>query len=1237
MDQIDNVDPLQIPDPLSSTQDIWSSESTTLHEFLKDKEIKWEKANEIEYCPGASFGMGLSLTFIKLTENTIGYYVFDDDVYATDDIDVRNIYDKNKKIIGKIRIDIDEVGYPPLSIIKTTEIVPLVKAKVSKEIANVKFVSSHRKAFVDFINDGYYKEILNKTAGEESLDVYQVLVKNYLSLETPYRGLLVYHGLGTGKTASAVSTAENLSADLRIRTLLPASLEGEFIKEIKKWGKNELDMKNTLWRLIPFTEVETTEVRKDLFKQYKMTPKIIKRIFTRSKALVKKNIVDNFVGVSPANIPKQLSDEYRIVEGDLVKAYGFWIPDKAGRKYDTLTEYEKIVLSEQTSEIILLKYNFIHYNPLPKIKGNPDDDITESDADTQELYQYMNDDDITVSQTRNAEIVQELEEKLKYNRENHNINSPFHNEVIIIDEVHNFVRKILNNSGPSRQFYEWIINAEKIKLIFLSGTPIINKPCEIAILYNMLKGSLRVYTFTINSPKDTDDITHELNKIIYDDISPIELFFVRKVDGRIVISFTQNTMNFVSVRNPENGLIYTAKENDYGYEDFISSIFDVLTKIFSDKEDIIPSAKQALTIVKDKEIIFDETLKIPFNRTQKLFDLIVNNERLDLTNNEKFMEYFFDDSLEIPDAKKTLLRRMLMGLTSYYPIDRSKVVTMPTIKQPLEQVGRFEDYTISQNMNIVQCPMSKIQLEKYHRSWSDENKLKDFNRKKKLFNENADELNDYSIRTRQDSNIVYANDDFRYQRNDILKSKEKKEVYNELEKLKSLRFDENLKYLSPKIYKIYENINKFKDAETPKGKALIYSQFRGDAGLEAVEAVLKINGYAKYDPNSSVYDKRLRYTFITGQEKNTERKQNKEAFNHVDNKYGEYIQLILISESGAEGISLTCVRQVHILEPYWNNVRVNQVFGRAIRLHSHDDLAPKERTVEEYIYLSVLPPGENAHEIYQSIKDWDNIGEINTEKLVEELSKAKNKDIKDTIDVILSVGSSIDVDVFNIMEKKFKISEKITDIVKTSALDCIPHTRDDKTLNAKCVRFSNSLKHEISYFPGITSSELIYVDRQQIKANFRSFIKPDNHILLGDDNKYYYYRNNSEDMDIRYLKENSRLMCELDVNSMEAHVFFEGKHGLTEEFGKYFSVYQDIYDVSKYGDTILDEKLPSYKDIIASDLLAHKIKYNMNETYFYSLNSENKLRTMVRYEDKDEWTSKTFIVHEDELYETVQE
>ena len=48
--------------------------------------------------------------------------------------------------------------------------------------------------------------------------------------------------------------------------------------------------------------------------------------------------------------------------------------------------------------------------------------------------------------------------------------------------------------------------------------------------------------------------------------------------------------------------------------------------------------------------------------------------------------------------------------------------------------------------------------------------------------------------------------------------------------------------------------------------------------------------------------------FITGAEGQEERKINKDQFNDEKNKRGEYIQIMMISSAGAEGISLTCVR-----------------------------------------------------------------------------------------------------------------------------------------------------------------------------------------------------------------------------------------------------------------------------------------------------------------------------------------
>ena len=59
------------------------------------------------------------------------------------------------------------------------------------------------------------------------------------------------------------------------------------------------------------------------------------------------------------------------------------------------------------------------------------------------------------------EDIEDLETRLKFNRKTFNVDSPFYGECVVIDEVHNFVREILNPaSKPSKVFYNWIINAE---------------------------------------------------------------------------------------------------------------------------------------------------------------------------------------------------------------------------------------------------------------------------------------------------------------------------------------------------------------------------------------------------------------------------------------------------------------------------------------------------------------------------------------------------------------------------------------------------------------------------------------------------------------------------------------------------------------------------------------------------------------------------------------------------------
>ena len=57
-----------------------------------------------------------------------------------------------------------------------------------------------------------------------------------MNLYTPYRGLLLYHGLGSGKTCTSIAIAEGMKDSKRIVIMTPASLRANYIEELKKCG-----------------------------------------------------------------------------------------------------------------------------------------------------------------------------------------------------------------------------------------------------------------------------------------------------------------------------------------------------------------------------------------------------------------------------------------------------------------------------------------------------------------------------------------------------------------------------------------------------------------------------------------------------------------------------------------------------------------------------------------------------------------------------------------------------------------------------------------------------------------------------------------------------------------------------------------------------------------------------------------------------------------------------------------
>ena len=1076
-------------------------------------------------------------------------------------------------------------------------------------------VSQHRKGYIKYINEIFYEK-LKDLKKESSLKIYQILVQNYLALDTPYRGLLVYHGLGTGKTATAISLAEGLSGQMRINTLLPASLEGNFIGEIMGdpikgkmgWGKDEINIQNK-WKFVKLSEIDD-----DFKDKYKLDGKIIRTIQNATS--------------------RECKDDADKKKAKTIR--GLYIPDKNGESYDDLDDVHKIFLTQEIFYLIKTKYNFIHYNPFPKVKSSSIKEFQGDENEDEDLY-LLDEGEKKKSLTYNQMMVKDLEKRLKFNKKNFNVESPFYGECVVIDEVHNFVREILNpSSKPSKVFYEWIVNAENVKLVFLSGTPIINKPSEIAVLYNMLKGLIKIYSFTIQTDMDLEIVNKKLTHIYYENKkSDIELFYVERKKGKLVISYIQERSNFESLMDPsdENNLVYTVQSKREGlksFDDFIKEIYKGLHELFNDDEitpskeffdELSPRGKNSL--LKGKSTIYDKSLNIPFNRRQKLFEILEDDVLIDMTDNDNFMRYFFEGGSEIPEKKRILMKRMLMGLTSYYPIDRSSIVDMPIVKEPTTISEDFKDHKIVENMNVVPCMMSQTQFEKYLEVYSKEKSMDAFAR----MNNYEDTPFHYHMRTRQTCNIVYTDDDFRT-------TKKTSENEDEIESLKTRSFqkilDDNslgltkdLKNLSPKMFQIMNNINRFtKDSDSgkvPTGKILFYSDFRSDGGSEAFELMLKSNGYEKFDSKDPQKDKGKRYTFITGAEGPEERSVNKEHFNDPKNKYGEYLQIMIISSAGAEGISLTCVRQVHILEPFWNYVRIDQVLGRAIRMKSHLDLPKEERNVEQYLYLSTLPQGINLEDVYRSLKNDPNqtwtIPDFEDSEIKTECSKRENHEFKEILDSIIRInvdtgGESADNHLFEIMERKYRVSLEISSVIKESSLDCIKHTRDDPELNDKCIRFSDKLSGEIAYFPGISAKVLENIDIIQLKAKYLYHIKPNVYVISASNDQgnnlfiYYEYSKDkpSEDIDIRYIREKGRRLCDVYLDSMMILNYVDKEHPYNKRLGKEFSVYQEIYTIK---DNIIDEyigldKFPSLDKLLIKDSLqGYKLKYNVNDTFYY--------------------------------------
>ena len=255
----------------------------------------------------------------------------------------------------------------------------------------------------------------------------------------------------------------------------------------------------------------------------------------------------------------------------------------------------------------------------------------------------------------------------------------------------------------------------------------------------------------------------------------------------------------------------------------------------------------------------------------------------------------------------------------------------------------------SMKLKYVECCMSEFQFRAYQDVLKNEKKVI---KVKNQINTDVNLLpNNFFIGTRYVSNIVFPN---KKVGDDGLKSFTKMKIQSDLDKY-STKFDAIMKKI-----------------ESSTGKIFFYSGFKEYAGIKSFVAVLEAFGYQDY---AKAGEGPKRFAIWSGDENMTYKEEIKSIFNLKENLSGSKLKLILGSSSIKEGVSFAGVRQVHILDPYWNIPRLEQVIGRASRFCSHKDLEEEKRDVKVYVYLATAPKGK-----------------IETvDSYIHELSKNKNK------------------------------------------------------------------------------------------------------------------------------------------------------------------------------------------------------------------------------------------------------
>ena len=847
------------------------------------------------------------------------------------------------------------------------------------------FVPMSRRGFGSFIINEY-GSIFPKRAGakpdvatcaakgeEGSKEVkiyhYQEFIREYLRYETPYRGLLVYHGLGSGKTCSAIAAAEALfgTRGAKIIVMTPSSLRSNFISEINFCGFKHFRLQNH-WMPLSLLPGATPE------------PQMV-RMFAQNVY----GMPDSFFG----RRSKGRSQLTRI-----------WIPDfDAPANFDSLSPEEKDEIQTQLKVTIENRIKFINYN------GILARELKEMICTTPDVFDNSV---IVIDEIHNViRLIQGTLER------------PFTKgnpvETLTAD------RTPLPNCGKDEAyqrgylFYRLLMGAKNCKIIGLSGTPLINFPEELGILMNILHGALHTIEFIV-AAEGMRDIKEEVKRIVGADENLDTVFFMDS-EGSINVTVTRLPEQFVKIFEAASGDAGSGSEssdNILGIKrrdplqpvPTLQQVWDTLSASLKTSKIVVkgvPSLK-AQELLPSWDTMFRAAFLQEDGITLKNVPVLQKRIRGLISyyrgiQGNVMPKVIKDEIVGIPLKGYSLkiynkLRNQEIQVEMSKP--KGQAVAVDDVWGEIKELASMKtpsNYRMSsrQACNFVfpegiTRPRPKNLEEQDVETGKDRDVIVDGDMEGKVAGRD-DEATSISDEETGEGGAT------------ILGKKEAAELYRRAvraakDKLREMGpthlmidgpSEHNLEKYSPKFLAMLNNINAL------SGSSLVYSTFLEMEGIGIFGICMEANGYVpieivtgadgklKFSDRSAESLKKgpkvkeNRYIEFTGAGSKEQRGAAVNVFNARLDKLSPAMEKVLkdggwdnnwdgglcrvfcITSAGAEGLSLKAVRGVHIMEPYWNTVRTQQVKGRAVRICSHMDLPPDQQNVSIYTYCTTVP------------------------------------------------------------------------------------------------------------------------------------------------------------------------------------------------------------------------------------------------------------------------------------------